>query len=305
MQKRRAALIWSIACLLGLAASRQASAAPEAEAGPKYVRLERDEAGEASALQTAIVRFVPAAEMPAGPTVDLVGAIHVGEKAYYEELNKRFAGYDVVLYELVAPPGTRIPKGTKPGKHPVALLQNGLKDLLGLEHQLQYVDYTRENMVHADMSPDDFSRSMNQRGESFTQLFFRMFAQAVKQQAAGEGNSKVSELDMLAALFDKDRAGTMKRILAEQFEGMDGVMGALSGPDGSTIITERNEVALEKLGEQIDKGHKKIAIFYGAGHMGDMEKHLADDFHLRRSKEEWLTAWKLSKPPRAPKPKKN
>ena len=65
-----------------------------------------------------------------------------------------------MLYELVAPQGTRIPKGAKPGNHPVAMLQNGLKDMLGLEHQLQYIDYTENNMVHADMSPDELLKSM-------------------------------------------------------------------------------------------------------------------------------------------------
>ena len=47
--------------------------------------------------------------------VDLIGAVHVGEKAYYEALNKQFEDYDAVLYELVAPEGTRVPKGAKPG----------------------------------------------------------------------------------------------------------------------------------------------------------------------------------------------
>ena len=69
--------------------------------------------------------------------VDLVGAVHVGEKSYYAALNECFKKYDAVLYELVAPPGTRIPKGAKPGAHPVAMLQNGLKDMLALEHQLR------------------------------------------------------------------------------------------------------------------------------------------------------------------------
>ena len=73
-----------------------------------------------------------------------------------------------------------------------------------------------------------------------------------------------------------------------------------SGPEGSTLITERNKVALKKLGEQIAGGKKKIAIFYGAGHMGDIEKHLLADFHLHRSQEQWLTAWKIDKVPATP-----
>ena len=38
-------------------------------------------------------------------TIDLIGAVHIGEKAYYDKLNKEFEQYDVLLYELVAPEG--------------------------------------------------------------------------------------------------------------------------------------------------------------------------------------------------------
>ena len=102
----------------------------------------------------------------------------MGEKSYYEALNKAFENYDVVLYELVVPAGTRVPKGGKSSSHPVAALQNGLKSMLELEHQLEHVDYTKENLIHADMSFDDLSKSMQDRGESFWTLFFRMMVPA-------------------------------------------------------------------------------------------------------------------------------
>jgi hypothetical protein len=297
----------NLACLLAVVAIAPARAAEteKPEAPPqKYLRLERTAAGEPVALQTAIVRFVPAEGGKDAVAVDLIGAVHVGEKAYYEQLNKRFEDYDVVLYELVAPPGTRIPKGAKPGGHPVAMLQNGLKDILQLEHQLQYIDYTKDNLMHADMSPDDLANAMSDRNESFLTLMFRMMGHAMAQQSAQANKGTTTEFDLLTAFFDPDRAGTMKRLMAEQFENMDGIMGALDGPEGSSIITDRNQVALKKLGEQIAGGKKKIAIFYGAGHMSDIEKHLVDDFKLHRDSEQWLTAWKLEKAPAKPRAKK-
>ena len=171
-----------------------------------------------------------------------------------------------------------------------------------LEHQLAAVDYTKENLLHADMSPDDFAKSMADRNESFMGMFFRMMGQAMAQQSLGK--NRTSDFDLLAAFFDpRDRAGALKRVMAEQFEDIEGMMRALDGPDGSTIITERNKVALAKLRDQIAAGKKKIAIFYGAGHLGDMEKRLIADFQLKRSGEEWLDAWNLEKAPRARKPK--
>jgi hypothetical protein len=201
-----------------------------------------------------------------------------------------------VLYELVAPDGTRVPKGGKSSGHPVALLQNGLKGMLGLEHQLEQVDYSKENLLHADMSPEDFAKSMEERNESFLGMFARMWGQAIAQQSTQK--NRTSDIDVLAAMFSPNRSFAMKRVMAEQFENVEGVMEALEGKDGSTIITERNKVALKKLSEQIAAGKKKIAIFYGAGHLGDMEKRLlSDEFELKRSGEQWLDAWNLTKTP--------
>ena len=298
---KRLRLVETLGCLslvlagwCGVAAADEPAVAV-AEERPKYIRITRDDAEEPIALQTAIVHFVPA-ETEDKLQVDLVGAVHVGDKSYYDALNKAFENYEVVLYELVAPEGTRVPKGGRTSGHPVAMLQNGLKDMLALEHQLELVDYTKENMVHADMSPDDFAKSMEERDESFFAMFARMMGQAMAQQSAQK--SRTSDFDVLAALFSPNRSQTMKRIMAEQFESVEGVMAALEGPNGSTIITERNKVALKKLAEQIASGKKKIAIFYGAGHLGDMEKRLTgDDFKLKRSGEDWLDAWQLGAEP--------
>ena len=296
MKRRRpASIVFSLSLLAAAAAAPLvAEDRVPVVTRPKYVRLERDKLDRPVALQTAVVQFVPDdATATSGVTVDLVGAVHVGEKDYYEALNKLFEKYDAVLYELVAPEGTKVPKGAKTGGHPVAMLQNGLKGMLALEHQLEHVDYTKANMVHADMSPDDFSKSMTDRGESFFTMMVRMMGQAMAQQSLQK--NKTSEFDLLAALFDRDRAGSLKRMMAEQFETMEGAMDALEGPKGSTIVGERNKVALKRLAEQIAGGKKKIAIFYGAGHMNDLEKRLIADFHMRRGTTDWLTAWKLEK----------
>jgi hypothetical protein len=67
----------------------------------------------------------------------------------------------------------------------------------------------------------------------------------------------------------------------------------LEGPGGSTLISGRNAIALKVLRKQIDDGKRKIAIFYGGGHMPDMDKHLRDDFGLVPVETRWLTAWDL------------
>ena len=72
-------------------------------------------------------------------------------------------------------------------------------------------------------------------------------------------------------------------------------LAMLYGPEGSTIITERNKKALQVLDREIKNGKKKLAIFYGAGHLPDFEARLEKDFGLKRQNQRWLAAWKLTR----------
>ena len=259
----------------------------------QYLRLAKDEQGKLLALEVAIVRFSKVSPKAGGrPTVvDLVGAVHIGEPEYYDQLNDEFETYDVVLFEMVAPKNVTIPKSPQSkNRHPVAAIQNMMTKMLELEYQLDGVDYQSQNFVHADMSPAEFSKSMKDRGESFFGMFLRSMGYAMTQSS---GSSGTSDAELLMALFDKNRALALKRIMAGQFQDMGGVLAILDGPDGSTLITERNKVALAVLKTQLAAGVKKVAIFYGAGHMPDMAKRLQDDFRMERKNTRWLTAWDL------------
>jgi hypothetical protein len=275
-------------------------------AKPQFTRLARDEGGVPLALEAAIVRYAPPGGGSEGPVVDLVSAVHVAESSYFQDLNRRFQEYDVVLYELVAPEGTVVPKGGGKGSgSAVSMLQTTMTQVLELEFQLNDIDYTADNFVHADMTPKQFSESMQRRGETVFKIFFRMLGHAMSKQ--GGATSGGSDLRLLFALFDKNRAMALKRVLAEEFQDVEGSLTAIDGPDGSTLITERNKVALGVLREQIKAGHKKLAIFYGAGHMFDFEKRLRDEFALAPLETTWVTAWDLKGAEKSGKPtrKKN
>ena len=281
--------------------SVRAEVPEEGKVEPEFTRLNRDDDGAALALEAAIVRYAPADSEKAGPIVDLVSAVHVAEGAYYEELNRRFEQYDAVLYELVAPEGTVVPKGGPKGNaSAVSMLQTTMTQVLKLQFQLNCVDYTAKNFVHADMTPRQFSESMRNRGESVFKVFMRMLGHAMSEQGGGSG---ATDFRLFLALFDKNRALALKRILAEEFRNMEDSVSILSGPDGSTLITERNKVALGVLKEQIEAGQKKIAIFYGAGHMADIGQRLEADFGLAPKETTWLVAWDLKGEEKAvPKP---
>jgi hypothetical protein len=284
-----------LAGLVRVRAADPANSTPKprkAEGEHKFIRLLKDAQGEPQAMQTAIVHFVPAkaGDRP-GLSVDLIGAVHVGEKPYYDQLNKAFTKYDALLFELVADKDV-VPKAGEKSRSPISGIQTAMKEFLDLDFQLDDIDYTKKNFVHADMSPDEMAKSMKDRGESIWTILLRMMAAGIAQQ----GNNNASDFDLITALFDKHRAIQMKRFMADQMENMDGMMVAFEGPNGSTLITERNKAALKVLAEEIKAGKKKLAIFYGAGHLSDMEKRLVSDFGLKRADEQWLDAWNLRLP---------
>ncbi len=84
------------AALLTLGVGTLCAASPEgAAADGKFTRFEADESG--TRLQTGVGSYYNRD----GVTVDLIGAIHIGDKAYYDRLNRRFTRYDAMLYEMV------------------------------------------------------------------------------------------------------------------------------------------------------------------------------------------------------------
>jgi hypothetical protein len=285
-------------------AAREADAAltldvdGEQWSGDQWVRILRDRKDRPVAMQTAIVHYVPRAhrtDPDASPvSVDLIGAVHIGDRAYYRELNRRFRGYDALLYELVAPEGTVVAKGhVTSNSNPLSALQNMMKSVLQVEHQLERIDYTRPNFVHADMSPEEFLQSMKDRNEGFTQMFFRMLGQSIAQQSQQSVKGQSAELEIISALFAQDRPRRLKIAMARQFEAMESLLVGLSGPDGSTLITERNKRALSVLDRQLAAGKQKLGIFYGAGHLSDMHQRLWDRRRMVPAEITWIDAWDL------------
>lgn len=271
-----------------------AFASPEMEQqNTEFIRISKDHNGNPAALQLANVRYVPASGIPADVYVDLISAVHVADKSYYENLNTLFKNYDVVLYELVAPEGTKVsnrpPSG---GKSMLSAVQLGMKNVLGLTFQLEEVDYDADNFVHADISPDDFVNSMDKKGESFVSMFLRMWLVSMQQQATNP--NAVNDVELMMALFSSNREMNLKRLVARQFIDMEPVMKSIEGDNGSTLVTERNLKALKVLRQQLEKGHKKIAIFYGAAHMQEMEKVLIEDFKFKPQNISWVDAWNLT-----------
>ncbi len=262
------------------------------KADEQYLRIKKDDDGRKVALQTAIVRFhgKPGTRYD-GAIVDLVGVVHIGERDYYKDLDERLSKYDAVLYELVAPDGTRSrPEDLKERRSIVASMQTGMKDMLQLDYQLERIDYMAENFVHADMSPEEFSEDLQRRGDSVVKMFARMMGAGLATQSKNGG-----DLGVLMALFSQDRSTAMKRAMANQLIDMDAVTVGINDANGeNTLIKGRNAKAFEVLRQELAAGKEKLAVFYGAGHLADMAERLEKDFGMKAGKTTWLNAWDLA-----------
>ena len=293
------------------------SATPASE--PQYIRIRRNDRRLAVALETSVSHFRNSEKYP-DAEVDLIGAIHLGDPEYYQELNALFPKYDVVLFEAVMPeealrqgmrPGAAKGAGrpaladeeewddAKIGFAAISVLQLGMKDVLGMEFQLAAVDYTPHNFVHADMTAEEFEASMKQRGESFSQMLLSEMSKSMSNQQ--KANPLAMNLDIIMSAVSADRSWAARRIAASQIVKA-GEGTAFGGKDGtSTIITERNLKCLEVLQYQLKK-HRRIAIFYGAGHYPDMGQRILKDFGFKHTGDDWITAWKLRAPEKTAAP---
>ncbi len=258
---------------------------------PLYARIDDTESGKPRAMQTAIVRYEGVTGGPnEGKVVDLVGVVHIGEIEYYADLGKRLAKYDVVLYELVAPDGTRIrPEDLQARRSLLASMQTGMKDMLNLEYQLEKIDYMSKNFRHADMSPDEFVEDLERRGDSVVKMIARMMGAGLASQAASGGDAGI-----LLALLSEDRPRKMKQAMARQLVDIEIVTAGMDDANGeNTLIKGRNAKAFKVLQEELDAGKKNIAVFYGAGHLPDMAERLEQEFSMKPAKTIWIDAWDL------------
>ena len=245
-------------------------------------------------MDTAVVRFE---DKKKGITVDLIAAVHIGDKEYYEELNEIFKQYDVLLYELVAEKGTVLDKKAvedKKGKSVLSAFQSSMGESLKLDFQLEHVDYTAKNFVHADLSPAEFARRVSERGD-IVQMLYRAIILGMKKGKEGENEELRMQGRLLGTFLARDPSLQLKRFFAkEMISQMDDSIWVIGGDEGSAIITDRNNAALKVLRREIRDGKKKLAIFYGGAHLPEFAKSLEKIFDMTPTEVSWIIAWDLT-----------
>ncbi|MEE9392170.1 MAG: hypothetical protein V3W41_06670 [Planctomycetota bacterium] len=254
-------------------------------------------------LETAIVQY---RSEEADLDITLVSAVHIGDRSYYDSLQKKLQPYPHVLFEGLKP---------DPELNEDSLLtlldrlQNQLKDYLALEHQRDRLVTTGKNFVHADLSAKDVQQRLKEAkitlvpAANIVQSMGPLLSRFLKALEPKEDGKTPAFLNLI-----RDRA---KRSLAQVLGDGNAYYQRFKRREeekrDAIIIEARNEHALLELDRLRGlKTTRRVAILYGAGHMADFERRLKKrmpDLSLR--KVEWLAAWTIGKrPPTKKTPKK-
>jgi hypothetical protein len=285
---------------LATVALAQAPTKPEPALGPTdFVRFVA--VGDGGHLDTAVATY----RNGQGAEVVLYAAVHIADAAHFAALQELFPSRDALLYELVAEADTRPQKGEGGSGSMVSLLQTGMKSALELEFQLDAVDYSAPNFVHADMTPDEFAAAMKERGESMWSTILSLGRNAART-ADEAGSDTGMSFDLVKAFRSGEGRHRLRLMMASQLARAEALGGESSPapsrgtgespqqgkakPKGSTLLEGRNDKCFAVLARELQAGKQRIGIYFGAAHLPDMEQRLlAQGF--RKTGHDWLQAW--------------
>lgn len=285
-----AAILFS-GCATGGFREERISAA-SAEPRP-YMRVSRPDTNTI-ALQIALRRFVPSDGR--GPDVWLSGASHLGESNYFARLQRHLEAQPLVLYEGV---GAKSKKQMRFDPEAEASIQHTMASALGLVFQLSAIDYDRPQFRNSDLSIAQLQRLLSGGagagqggggGREFQELMGVMDGSSVLGTLMHVGLKFIGANPKLRAM--------MKVVMIEMLGQLTGDMAQMKGMPPEiqrlleVIIQERNKVVLDDLRKEIraPRPARAVSIFYGAGHMADLEKRLRAELGYRPRSEIWLTA---------------
>lgn len=278
MRRIFAAILLTLAMAIGVFAQEK-----QENKLSEFIRYQTD--NKDSGLQIAVTDYI-ADVGTRSVTVTLYGVVHIADSDYYKKVQKDLDGYDTVLYEGVG--GDKQKMAQKQAPSILSVIQHLAGDILDLSFQMDSIDYTRKNLVHADISSmDDLKEKMN--GESISPL----------------GNYiKEDQLEFLKPIMDaagpllKELMKTqpqwqnkIKAQFAETLSSTD-INTQLSPELHKTIVLDRNQIVIDVLQRELKTGKSTYAVFYGAAHMPDLEERLQKLGFKQKSKR-WMTAWKI------------
>jgi hypothetical protein len=260
-------------------------------------------------LQIASRRFTP--PRGKGPTVWLTGVSHIGTSNYFAQLQQHLNAQTLVLFEGVGEHSQDFRRGKAHGKSSdfaetddagskggTTGLQSSLASSLGLVFQLDTIDYDRPNFRHSDLSireirellaeprgsgggdaAQDFDNLLSMmQGDSFMNIVMQFGLGILASSPKLQAMSKVTLIEVITEMGgDPSRLGAISPELKQLLQ---------------VLIEKRNQKVIDDLKVALKEGGPKgsISIFYGTGHMNEMETRLRKELHYQPAQDLWFPA---------------
>lgn len=280
-----------------------------------YVRIENTDSNLVQ-LQIAVRKFISPRQQ--GPVLWLAGVSHLGESNYYAALQKHLDAQTLVLFEGVggpsdegpartagaaASPAAAAPAETSDAGNRASSLQFSLAAALGLEFQLEAIDYRRPNFRHCDLSVGQIRDLIAEQprvagqpgaGQSFEGLLKMM-----------EGGSWLDSLLQIGLRFisaNPKIQGLAKLALIDTIAEIQGDPSKLEGLPPETkqlldvLLQKRNQNIVVNLKRELKVLQRRdaVAVFYGTAHMPDLEQRIRQEFRYVPAGQLWLTAFSVN-----------
>ena len=247
-----------------------------------FMRMQKPSATKED-LQTLAREYTPAHGK--GPVVWLVGVAHIGEEGYYKELQKLLDAQQVVLYEGVTRNGV---DPAKAGDDKLAKsTYKALSDALKLQFQLFGIDYDHPSFHNADLSWDELQAIQ----KKYPPAKGGMSLSTIGSMLNADSSQGQMIVNALAAIKDDPSSIEAMHIgMIELLSDPTVIERTLSPSLNEVLIRSRNAKVLDALKKQLASNPNSVAIFFGAGHMANMEQHLIKDFGYKPGAEKWYTA---------------
>jgi len=183
------------------------------------------------------------------------------------------------------PPLTKSERASRSGQG----IQTKLAEALGLSFQLSVMDYNQSSWRNSDMTIDQVQAKMAESGANADALFKLLDGSSLSGRIAGFILGIVKANPQLALMT--------KVMMVETLANADEVIESQAKNTGMSsfmkvIVHDRNEAVFADLEKVLlDEPHiKSVAIFYGAGHLPDMEERLITKFGYTFESQIWFPA---------------
>ena len=181
----------------------------------------------------------------------------------------------------------------KDSKSGVADIQSSIARALGLKYQLDAIKYNRAHFTNSDMTMNELKTALKKNGaDGQEQQLISMLEGMPQMGALVQGFlNMVSQSPQMRAM--------VRAMMIEVLGSSDDLMSSdavAKGPMGhmmSVLIVDRNQVVVQDLRRALESkpAQKSIALFYGAGHMADMESTITRELNYRPVETLWNPAF--------------